>query len=353
MLEIEMLPAREGDCLWIRYGEPDAPRQILIDTGRSATYKSELRPRLLNLPESQRTFELFVITHVDRDHIEGALSLLEDAALPVAFKDIWFNGYDHLQQAKLETFGAVQGERLTAALLERKTAWNKAWRGKAVALGKGKLPKKTLDGGLTITLLSPDAQKLRNLIPTWLQECKDAGLIPGSKARRAEVGGLERLGGLDVEKLAASKFDRESKEPNGSSIAFLLEYDGKRLLLGADAHEDRLLSSLKLLAGAAKRVALDLFKVPHHGSDGNLSRELLEIVDCPRYLISTNGSYFKHPTPEAIARILKFGGREKTLYFNYDTKFTSPWKSAAFQTKYGYEAVYPAAGSAGTLRINL
>jgi beta-lactamase superfamily II metal-dependent hydrolase len=353
MLEIEMLPAREGDCLWIRYGQPSAPKQILVDTGRSATYKKALHPRLLALPPSQQTFELFVITHVDRDHIEGALNLLEDEDLPITFKDIWFNGYDHLQSAKLETFGAVQGERLTAALLKHKAVWNKAWKSKAVAIGKGALPKKSLEGDITLTLLSPDRQKLVDLIPTWLQECKDAGLVPGAKARRAEVAGLEQFGGLDVEKLAASKFKAESKEPNGSSIAFLLEYDGKRLLLGADAHEDRLLSSLTMLAGTKKRVALDLFKVPHHGSDGNLSRELLAIMDCPRYLISTNGSYFKHPTPEAIARILKFGGKHKTIYFNYDTKFTSPWKSAAYQGKYGYTAVYPAKGAAGTLRISL
>lgn len=353
MLELEMLPAREGDCLWVRYGKPSAPKQILIDTGRAATYKKALRPRLMALPPAQRTFELFIITHVDRDHIEGALSLLEDIKLSVKFKEVWFNGYDHLKSAKLETFGAVQGERLTTALLKRKDAWNKVWKSKAVAIRKGALPKVKLDGNLTLTLLSPDMQKLVDLIPTWQKECKDAGLIPGSKARRAELAGLEHFGGIDVEKLALSKFEPDSTRPNGSSIAVLLEYDGKRLLLGADAHVDRLLPSLKILAGSKKRVALDLFKVSHHGSEHNLSRELLEVIDCPRYLISTNGSYFKHPAPAAIARILKFGGKKKTLYFNYDTKFTKPWKKDAWRLKYGCTAVYPPKGSVGTIRVAL
>jgi beta-lactamase superfamily II metal-dependent hydrolase len=75
----------------------------------------------------------------------------------------------------------------------------------------------------------------------------------------------------------------------------IAEYEGKRVLLGADAHVDRLLASLKKLAKGKKRVAIDAFKIPHHGSERNLSKELLEAVDCPLYLISTSGAYFKHP----------------------------------------------------------
>src|SRR5688572_23271608 len=67
MFEVEMLPAREGDSLWLRYGSKTAPKQILVDAGRAATYK-DLRERFLALPKGRRTFELFVITHVDRDH---------------------------------------------------------------------------------------------------------------------------------------------------------------------------------------------------------------------------------------------------------------------------------------------
>src|SRR6267378_495413 len=107
-----MLPAREGDCLWIRYGEADKPRQILIDGGRAATGK-ELKARIANLPANQVTFELLIVTHVDRDHIEGVLGLLEDPKLSLRFRDIWFNGYDHLMNVSLETFGALQGERLS------------------------------------------------------------------------------------------------------------------------------------------------------------------------------------------------------------------------------------------------
>lgn len=347
-----MLPAREGDCLWLRYGKPEAIHQILVDCGRAATYQ-ELRPRLLALPPDQRHFELLVITHVDRDHIEGVLGLLEDAALPVTFGDIWFNGFDHLKSARLETFGAVQGERLTTALLKRKDAWNKAWQGKAVAIRGAALPKKKLAGGLMLTVLSPDRQKLIDLIPTWEAECREAGLVPGAKARRKALRrGLEEFGGPNVELLAAAKFADDSTKPNGSSIALLAEYDGKRAILAADAHVSRLLPSLTAVA-KGRKLKVDAFKIAHHGSDGNVSKELLETVSCDKYLISTSGSYFKHPRATAIARLLKFGGRKKTLYFNYASKFTQAWDKPLLKKKYGYDVVLPAAAANGTLKVVL
>src|SRR5262249_32094477 len=155
----------------------------------SATYKKDLRARLLALPPKQRTFELFVITHIDRDHIEGALDLLEDDTLAVRFKQIWFNGYDHLKSAKIETFGALQGERLTTALLNRKKAWNFCVKGRAIRIRGTTLPKIKLASGMTLTILSPDRQKLVDLIPDWVKECEGANLIPGIKARRSELKG--------------------------------------------------------------------------------------------------------------------------------------------------------------------
>jgi beta-lactamase superfamily II metal-dependent hydrolase len=353
MFDIEMLPAREGDCLWIRYGDAQAPHQILIDGGRLGTYR-ELKTRLQDLPADLREFELLVITHVDRDHIEGVLAMMEDPDLAVRFKEVWFNGYDHLQGTELETFGAVQGERLTTALLRRKERWNKSFHGGPVKIpDQGALPTVPLAGGLTLTILSPDSTKLANLLPQWEKECEEAGLQPGIEARLSEIDGLETLGGLpDVEKLAAKPLKADTTLPNGSSIALLAEYQGVRVLLGADAHIDRLIPSLQALIGDGERLPLDAFKLAHHGSSGNVSQQLLELVDCPRYLVSTNGSYFKHPTAEAIARVLKFGGANKTLFFNYDSDFTKVWLDDTLQADYGYQPEYPP-GENGTLRVSL
>lgn len=350
MFEIEMLPAREGDCLWLRYGEPNKPRQILIDAGR-ATTASELKARFRTLRSSERRFELLVVSHVDRDHIEGVLPLLTDKSLKVEFADVWFNGFHHLQQARLEKFGPVQGERLSASLVDGKHSWNKAWKSRAVCLAARALPTKALAGGMRLTLLSPDRTKLTQLIPVWEQECKKAGLIAGIGSKPAEARGFERFGGINIEQLAAQPFEEDAAEANGSSIAVLATYAGKKVLLAADAHPGRLSDSIKAVKKSAKRLRLDAFKLPHHGSEHNISKELLKLVDCRRFLVSTNGSYFAHPTAAAIARVIKFGGRGATICFNYRSKYTEIWDNAAWKSQYGYETCYPTNSVNGTLIV--
>src|SRR4029450_5087816 len=56
MLKIETLLAGHGDCLWIEYGDPQAPRRVLIDGGATGTYKRALQPKLRALPENDRRF---------------------------------------------------------------------------------------------------------------------------------------------------------------------------------------------------------------------------------------------------------------------------------------------------------
>ena len=105
MFRIEMFPACEGDCLIVTYGQPGTPKRILIDGGRVATY-ADLRAHLVGLPQDQRRFELLIITHVDRDHIEGMLKLFADPNLPVTFGEVWFNAYHHLNDGDFEVFSA-------------------------------------------------------------------------------------------------------------------------------------------------------------------------------------------------------------------------------------------------------
>lgn len=340
-LTIRMFPAREGDCLMITHGDPAAPRRILVDGGRQATYPA-LREYLAALPAAQRDLDLLVVSHVDRDHIEGALTLLADPACPVRFRDIWFNGYYHVAGGLLD-FSTVQGNRLIALLDGR--AWNAAFAGGPIAVpDEGLDAPVKLPGGLAITVLSPSLAKLRALRSTWERECSDAGLDPDvDPPDRVEPTSFAP-DTRDIEALAASKFADDDAPANGSSIALLLAVDGRRILLGADAHTDTLVEGLRRLGGGAP-VKLDAYKVSHHGSAANTSRELLALIQCPRYLISTSGAQFRHPDPEAIARILKFGGPAKTLFFNYRSPFTASWDDDDARAEYGYSTVYGADGS--------
>jgi beta-lactamase superfamily II metal-dependent hydrolase len=127
---------------------------------------------------------------------------------------------------------------------------------------------------------------------------------------------------------------------NGSSIAFLAEYAGKRALLLGDAHPDVVARSLGRLCKArgVRKFAVDAVKVAHHGSKANTNAALLQRVASPSYLISTNGDQFKHPDAPCIARILR-DGRPRRLYFNYESAYTTRWLADAAQKKHDYQAI--------------
>lgn len=70
VFRLDMLPAREGDCLILTYGDTASPRRVMIDTGRKGTYR-DIKKSLAAIPPALREFELLIVSHVDRDHIEG------------------------------------------------------------------------------------------------------------------------------------------------------------------------------------------------------------------------------------------------------------------------------------------
>jgi beta-lactamase superfamily II metal-dependent hydrolase len=342
VLTLDVLPAGNGDCLWIEYGNPASPRRILIDGGAKGTYKRALQSRFAR---GEGELELLVITHVDSDHITGILELIEGAHRSIKPKDVWFNGFRHLPNEDPETLGPVQGERLTDHLVNQRMPWNIAFDRKAVVVpDQGELPRRELSGGLTLTLLSPTVQALASLRPVWEKEVRKAGLDPNMAAAQdvAAEEGFELLesGPLDVEALAAAPFVEDSSEPNGSSIAMLLEFEGQRVLLSADAHPRVLASAIKRHNGD-QRLKLTACKIPHHGSKANVSRQLLDRLDCNTYIFSTNGAHFRHPDREGVARVVKWGGTVPKLIFNYQTPFTEVWKPRFLKEEFHYDAAFP------------
>ena len=348
MINIELIQAAQGDCIWIEYGtNADSLHRILIDGGTSATYK-HLKKRIQNLAPDKRHFDLLAITHIDADHIAGILKLIEDDDLGISFEDIWFNGYQHLGKTRIR--GVAQGERLSDYLDKPNIPWNKAFSGKAICVNKRKkLSPVELLGGMKLTLFSPTKKALADLKPRWRKEAQKAGLFPDQRidnkedidTRPIESRSLAPVVLPDIDSLADTPFESDTSLTNGSSIAFLAEYDGKKMLFSGDAYATILLQSIKRYLPGCEPLYLDLFKIPHHGSDGNISKKLLERIRCRTYLISANGAYHKHPDEIAVARIIKYGGHKPDIYFNYLSKYNEIWKSPLLQEKYRYFVHYP------------
>lgn len=365
MLRIEMLDAAEGDALWVEFGNGAERHRLLIDAGRRHTY--ELLAERLARPGPP--LELLVVTHVDDDHIFGAVPLLADSRSQGRFRDVWFNGYRHLRRpagaapaprsTPGDLLGPLNGEFFGALLAEHGHPWNADFAGGAVVVpDQGALPEKDV-AGMKITLLTPSWDGLEKLRPVWEEKLK--GLPPGDPERALErfadtprMQPDDLLGGDDgraeVETLLSRRFVSDTTEPNGSSIAFLAEYGGHAALFAADAHPPLLERSLRRLLASRgqERLRLDAFKVSHHGSRANTSPELLDLIDCPRFLFSTNGARHHHPDGEAIARILHRNRtrREPTeLFFNFATPETQAWNDPGRRRQWNYQAWYPPQGA--------
>lgn len=342
---IHFLPARYGDCIWIEYGEANLLNRVLIDGGTGGT-KKNIREYINALSPGQKKLELLVVTHIDRDHIEGVLNLLEEDDVGIMIDQVWFNGWNHLPgNPAIEHFGGVQGERLTAAILKHKLAWNTDFdNGPAVLPADGSLIQKKLPGGLVLTLLSPNANNLAALKPAWDKEVRKANLEPGfGLAEPAETAGsIERFGAgsPDIEALASAPFEEDDAPANGSSIAFLAEYGNKKVLFAGDSFPGVVLDSLHKLSGNGT-VPVDLFKLSHHASAHNTSPELLQKVNCKKFIVSTNGSIYEHPSAETIARVIKTAGHGTELIFNYRTKYNRIWDDDLLKDEYKYTTVFP------------
>lgn len=345
---VTLLPAYEGDCILIEYGDPNAPHRILIDGGRKRTYE-HLQRALIAQANDLARFELLVITHIDRDHIEGVVEILNDPAQMFIFNDIWFNGYQHLIEVAEETFGPRQAEQVSARLVERKMKWNTAFSGRAVLRGDSELPTIQLQGGLELTILSPTAQKLEGLIAEWENACRRAGISPGGHYT-VEAPGEEIFGPPNVEMLSQEPFIRDDAAANGSSIALKASYQGKHILLAADSHSETLEAGIRLLPEPER--VFDVVKVSHHGSSRNTPKSLLDLVKAKVWLFSTNGSYFRHPSPSTVARIIRYA-KPATLGFNYRTPQTEMWDIPVLKSHWGYETMFPSQVNAGTLTVDL
>jgi hypothetical protein len=363
MLRIDVLPARHGDCLWIEYGDAAAPARILVDGGPGFAYDA-LRARIAALAPAQRYLDLLVVTHIDGDHIEGVIRLLRDDALGLDVRAVWFNGLPQIRSVAAPVAGVpysvVQGEYLSALIRKRGIAWNAPFGGGAVTAGV----RVALPGGASASLLSPTVKELVELRLAWDSELDKAGIEPdASEEDMARLTAIRRLapplsfGGVgppDIGTLAARPFKQDDAAANGSSIGMLLEYEGTRLLLLGDAFPDVVEQAITALLReeGADKLKVDLVKLPHHGSRANISPSLLDKLECGRYVVSSDGKYFRHPDAEAIARVIRHSPGPLNLLFNYRTALTSPWDDAGLKRDYSYQASYPAAGTAGlSLRL--
>jgi hypothetical protein len=169
-------------------------------------------------------------------------------------------------------FGISEGNQLMEAGKELAIPLNPGFPSQLITLDSAEKPLR-LDG-LNLFVLGPSVRNLERLKKDWLAWWKKV---------------QERAPFADP--VEADKLDRSV--PNLSSIMLLAESGRRKILLSGDGLGADLLdglTQLNLLDGQGK-LHVNIFKLPHHGSVRNMSRDLFDVITAGTYVISANGKY--------------------------------------------------------------
>ncbi len=321
MLKIEFLPASNGDAIFINC---DNTQHILIDGGFAQTYEDSLKERLKKLNETSRKLDLVVITHVDSDHIRGVLKIFSDNYNSL-IKKVWFNSGSILSSYFQDTKNNNDKIDIIPKLTDFQIVSIKEGIKLEDILSKSHLanetPIKALDivnlENLTFKVLSPNSENLKKLNDKWNDILKEEL----SKKPFYEIAARSNDYNQKIEDLVLNEFAPDKAVQNGSSIAFILEYQDFKFLFLADAFVETIITSLKHYGySKTNPLKVEFVKLSHHGSKNNTNEELLELIDTDTYIISTNGNSHNHPNQEALSRIImhRIQKNKKTKFlFNY------------------------------------
>lgn len=128
MINIKTYKAGEGDAFLISFGvEKDI--NILIDMGLENTYKDYIKTDLESLKQISKKIDLLVITHVDIDHINGAIPFILDNGFErniIEISEVWHNTYRHLQfnKEKSDKISDKEQKALKSLIYQNKTISN-------------------------------------------------------------------------------------------------------------------------------------------------------------------------------------------------------------------------------------
>src|SRR5262249_57657513 len=115
-----------------------------------------------------------------------------------------------------------------------------------------------------------------------------------------------------------------------ASLMFLVQEGNQPALLTGDGHADDALKGLKQrnLLDANGKLHVDVLKVPHHGSEHNMTPAFAQAITADDYIFCGNG-FSTNPETEVIDLLVEerkkaLPNKPFTLWFNSTSKLTHP-----------------------------
>lgn len=329
---MQVLPVYQGDSILLFFN--DEKNCVMIDCGTRKSYsKGIIKNKINNL----QSIDLLVLTHTDEDHIGGLLKYYEDKKRnnKNIIKEVWFNS-GLLMSKELDLFSKqiheipiLDSEDLNISIKQGATLEKKL---KAEGIGGTRVIKANDIYNLDfckITVVSPEIVDLKSFYECW--EIESSNQLEISSANDYS---------LEISDLAKNKYQEKGTLVNKTSIALIIEASDKKLLLMGDAFPSTIEKNIRDLGYNEKnKLRLEIVKVSHHGSSYGMSPDLLNIIDCNKFIISTNGSNGL-PSKECLARIAKHKDEKVLFYFNYKNETTENIFFEHEFRKYNFEVFF-------------
>jgi beta-lactamase superfamily II metal-dependent hydrolase len=353
VFQLRVVQAEYGDCLILEYGDSQSPRFMLIDGGPKIVYTDHLKPELKKIRDRGGRLNRIIVSHVDDDHIHGILELLDELrsqiidGLPqtINIDAFWHNTFEQTigegtdiedgmkklfgySQVGSETYAVAdfacysikQGYELAKVVKAHEIPINPETEEKTICAEN--LPEEIVDQNLTVQVMGPTQENLKKLRKEWLD-----WLEKQKKKEKSTNPFFEAMA--------------DGSYRNLSSIMILAEAEGKRMLLTGDGRGDHLIQGLEKAGQLDGRgeIFVDVLKLPHHGSEENVSRSFFDKVQAGTYVISANG---KNGNPDfstltwLVESAYERGDQVEVLATN-ETSSTRKLIKNYPPTKYGYK----------------
>jgi hypothetical protein len=323
MIKLEALNAKYGDALLLHFKNDGPQRFWIIDGGPRGTWNTYLRPRLKDIKgdNDRLTVDLAMLSHVDEDHVSGMLQLAKNEAEGDAFLDIrrfWHNSFADL----------ADSEEATAALA--------GMQGTAQAALASDDPTLDINGehldhrAVAVLASVNQGRDLRDYIETLALSgnqpfggtlSSGSGARPIDEAKVTIVGPIASRLEVFREHWAAAagnaaalaglfRDDLDESPTNLSSVVVLVEIGERKLLFTGDARGDDILDGFQAAnLGGRLPMTLDVLKMPHHGSDRNMTQAFLRSFPAKHYVISADGKY-GNPDRNTLKAIVQERGND-------------------------------------------
>lgn len=355
-----------GDCNVIRLIKDDGTQYaIMVDCGKyTQAIKEYVRDVLHN------HIDLLIATHIDGDHILGLTKMLNNHE-GLLVDNIWYNSYrrtniknriglneqqkkilEQIKQALPVEFDAInyreisntQGKSLAKTILEKEALY-RVWRTDYIT---DQTKDFILPNGFgKIVLLGPKPEallaieeKFKNAFDEYFMQIWNESIECGEELQELLIRLIDSLQSSIKKKTVASikepihnaAFVRnaakdetlDDSDTNYSSIAFMLECNGHKIAMLGDAFASTIEDTIeKKYSDDEKPIACEAIKVSHHGSNGNNSKTLCNLISSHRYFIP-GGKGTEYPTWGTFGRIVENNKDEypKLVVFSHTCDMT-------------------------------